>query len=238
MNNRTVRDVMTQDVVWVRPLTPFRTIAEVLAKRRIGSVPVVSTTQQVVGLVSEADLIDKYELRAIEHRPPRWSPTRRRLWDKAIATVAADLMTSPAITLAQDTSVTSAARLFAEKGLKRAPVVDEKDCLVGILSRHDLVSVFVRTDQNIEDEIREEVLVRALSMDPHGITVQVVDGVVTLHGQVERRSMVPMTIHLTWSVDGVVDVIDRLTFGLDDAHVGDGTVAQNVGVLHSVRFKH
>lgn len=237
MNYRTVQDVMTQEVVWVRPQTPFRTIAEVLAGHRISSVPVISATDQVAGLVSEADLIDKYEVRAIEHRPPWWAPRRRRLWDKAVGIVAADLMTSPAITVRRNASVTSAARLFAEKGLKRAPVVDEKDRLVGMLSRHDLVSVFVRTDQAIEDEIREQVLVRALCMDPHGVTVAVDNGVVTLHGQVERRSMVPVAIHLTWSVDGVVDVIDRLSYAIDDTHVDDGMMPQNVGVLHDVWFK-
>lgn len=237
MKKRSVRDVMTQDVVWVRPQTPFRTIAEVLANRRISSVPVVSLTQQVVGLVSEADLIDKYELRAIEHRP-RWWSSRRRLWDKAVGTVAADLMTSPAITVDQDTSVTSAARLLAEKRLKRVPVVDGEDHLVGMLSRHDLVTVFVRTDREIEAEVREQVVARALGMDPNGITVAVDNGAVTLHGQVERRSMVAMAVHFTWSVDGVVDVVDRLTYAFDDAHAGDGTVPQNIVVLHDMRFKH
>ena len=237
MKKHNVRDLMTQDVVWVRPQTPFRSVAELMATRRISSVPVVSVRREVVGLVSEADLIDKYELRAVEHRPPWWSRSRRRLWDKAVGVVAADLMTSPAITINQDSSVTAAARLFASKGLKRAPVVDEEDHLVGMLSRHDLVAVFVRGDQAIEDEIREQVLVRALCMDPHGITVQVGEGVVTLHGQLERRSMVPMAIHLTWSVDGVVDVVDRLSYALDDTHAGDGTTPQNVGVLHDVWFQ-
>lgn len=236
MKKHNVGDVMTQDVVWVRPQAPFRSIAELMATHRISSVPVVSLRQEVVGLVSEADLIDKYELRAIEHRPPWWSP-RRRLWDKAVGVVAADLMTSPAVTVGQDSSVTAAARLFAEKGLKRAPVVDEQDHLVGMLSRHDLVAVFVRTDEAIEAEIREQVLLRALCMDPHGVTVRVEEGIVTLHGQVERRSMVPLAVHLTWSVDGVVDVVDRLTYALDDTHAGDGTRPQNVGVLHDVWFQ-
>jgi hypothetical protein len=114
--------------------------------------------------------------------------------------------------------------------IKRLPVLDADDRLVGIVSRHDLVCVFVRPDNEIAAEIREDVLLRALCVAPSDFQVDVHDGVVALHGQLERRSMVA----LCRRVDGVIDVTGDLTFTLDDSKVDDATVAQNVGILHGM----
>ena len=53
-------------------------------------------------------------------------------------------------------------------------------------------------------------------MNPTRVVVDVSDGVITLTGQLERRSLTPITVSLVHGLDGVVDVVDRLTFELDD----------------------
>lgn len=235
MKYHRVGNVMTHDVVSVRVRTPFHTIAELVGTHHISAVPVLGATDMVLGVVSEADLLRKYQLGSALHRPPWWARTRRKVWLKTTGTVAEDVMTTPAITVDVDAHIGAAARLLADHNLKRLPVVDASEHLVGIVSRHDLVKVFVRSDDDIQAEIKDEVLVRALSVDPRTVSIEVQDGVVTLHGQLERRSMVPMAVHLTQSVDGVVAVTDQLTFALDDAQVSDGLVPQNLGVLHDMR---
>ena len=232
MKHRRVGNVMTHDVVSVRVRTPFHDIAELLSTHRISAVPVLGATNTVLGVVSEADLLRKYELRGAEHRPPWWSRTRRRMWSKATGTVAEDVMTTPAVTIDVDANIGAAARLLTNHNLRCLPVVDASERLVGIVSRHDLVQVFVRSDEDIQAEIREEVLVRALSVDPRTVTIEVRDGVVTLHGQLERRSMLPLALHLAQSVDGVVAVTDQLTFTLDDTDADDATAPGNLRFLH------
>jgi CBS-domain-containing membrane protein len=238
MKHRSVGNVMTHDVVSVQVRTPYHDIAELLSTHRISSVPVLGATNTVLGVVSEADLLHKYDLRGAQHRPPWWTRTRRKMWLKTTGTVAEDMMTSPAVTVDVDADIGAAARLLTDHNLKRLPVVDASQHLVGIISRHDLVKVFVRSDHDIQAEINDEVMVRALSVDPGTVTIEVRDGVVTLHGQLERRSMVPLAVHLAQSVDGVVAVANQLTFALDDTHVSDGTVPQNLGVLQNMWREH
>lgn len=238
MKYRSVGNVMTSDVVSVGVRTPFHVIAELLSAHRISAVPVLGATNTVLGVVSEADLVRKYELRGARHRPPWWARTRRKVWLKTTGTVAEDMMTSPAVTVDVGADIGAAARLLTDHNLTRLPVVDASQHLVGIISRHDLVKVFLRSDHDIQAEINDEVVVRALSVDPRTVRIEVRDGVVTLHGQLERRSMVPLAVHLAQSVDGVVAVADQLTFVLDDTHVSDGTVPQNLGVLHDMWGEH
>jgi CBS-domain-containing membrane protein len=125
-------------------------------------------------------------------------------------------MSTPVITIDPDATVPVAARRLARHGIKRLPVVDDQGRLVGIVSRSDLLRLFLRDDQAIRREILDEVLLRALWIEPTTVLVTVQDGVVTLVGQLERKSLVPMAVHLTRTVPGVVDVVNRLTYELDD----------------------
>jgi CBS-domain-containing membrane protein len=128
-------------------------------------------------------------------------------------------MTTPAVTVGPDATVTEAARLLHRHGIKRVPVVDPAGPLLGIVSRADLLKVFLRSDAEIAREVRQDVLVRAMWVNPDTVTVEVRDGVVTLTGQLERRSLVPITVSLVHGLDGVVDVVDRLTFEVDDSPI-------------------
>jgi CBS domain-containing protein len=125
-------------------------------------------------------------------------------------------MSTPTITIGPDATVPLAAKLLALHGIKRLPVVDEDGKLIGIVSRADLLRLFLRDDDAIRREILDEVLRRALWIDPVTVLVTVRDGVVTLAGHLERKSLVPIVVHLTGTVPGVVGVVSQLTYEMDD----------------------
>jgi len=217
MKHRGVQDVMTRDVVTVESDTPYKQIAEILAEHKISGVPVVDSEAHVLGVVSEADLLAKAEYPEAErHRRlldrPATSQARRR----AGAGVAGGLMSAPAVTIDERTSIVRAAKEMDRHQVKRLPVVDELGRLVGIVSRPDLLKVFLRSDDDIREEVETDVLEQSLSIQPSAVRVTVVDGVVTLDGTVDRKSLVPVAVRLTRAVDGVVDVVERLDYSFDD----------------------
>jgi CBS domain-containing protein len=162
-----VRDVMTTKVVTVEPWTPFREIVTRLAEHRISAAPVLDPAGNLLGIVTEADLLLKQEHPDLELNVPlAWSRRRRLERDKAAAIVAGKLMTTPAITVAPTATITEAARRMHTAGVKRLPVVDEAGRLVGIVSRADLLKVFIRTDEAIWREIMDDVIAGDFMMDP------------------------------------------------------------------------
>ncbi|MET8944964.1 CBS domain-containing protein [Streptomyces sp. NPDC004542] len=216
MLHRKVADLMTTAVVRVRPDTGFKDIAVRLAEHGITAVPVVDDRDHPVGVVSEADL-----LRAARSRPgPGGQPADEHppAADSAAApaSTAKGLMTAPVVTARPQWSVVEAARAMARHKVKRLPVVDDADRLVGIISRADLVKVFLRRDVAIYEEITTDVLTRTLGLDPASVTVRVADGRVTLTGVVPHQSLIPIAVRLCESVDGVVDVTNRLGPGAGD----------------------
>jgi len=217
---RRVRDVMTVDVVTVDEHAAFKEVARLLTERRVSALPVLDGEGRVVGVVSEADLMLKEEF---PEGPPggRLLQGRRRraIHAKAAGGTAAELMTSPAVTIGPDAGLAEAARLLHRHGIKRLPVLDPAGPLLGIVSRADLLKVFLRADAEIAAELRQRVLRRAMWIDPDTVLVEVRDGVVTLTGQLERRSLVPILVRLVRGLDGVVDVVDRLSFELDDSTI-------------------
>jgi CBS domain-containing protein len=230
MRQHKVSEVMTRDVVTVAETSGYREIVEVLAAHRIGALPVVDAHGHVVGVVSEADLLHKLEYAGAELHEGLFERSRTRPARlKADSDIARDLMTSPAIIIGPDNSVTFAARLMSRAGVKRLPVVDDAGRLRGIVARADLLRPFLRTDAAIHDEIRDEVLLRTLWIDPLAIRITVESGIVTLRGEVERRSMVPLVIGLVRGVAGVVDVAAHLTFVVDDGATTTGRSRTAVG---------
>ncbi|MEV4603390.1 CBS domain-containing protein [Amycolatopsis sp. NPDC049253] len=132
---------------------------------------------------------------------------------------AADLMTSPAITIGPDEDVVRAARLMESCGVHRIPVVDAGGALVGIVSRADLVRVFLRPDKDIRDEVRDEVLTKEMCVDPRSLSIAVHDGIVSIRGTVERYGMIGLIESLVRRVDGVVEVRAQLTAQFDDRRI-------------------
>ena len=217
---RRVRDVMTSEVVTVGEQASFKEIAATMDEHRVSALPVLDAEGRVAGIVSEADLLLKEEFPEGPAGGRLFQGRRQRVERaKAAGDTAAELMTAPAITVGPDATVTEAARVLHRHGIKRLPVVDPAGPLLGIVSRADLLKVFLRADAEIAQEVRQEVLMRAMWVNPDTVTVTVHDGIVTLSGQLERWSLIPITVSLVHGLDGVVDVVDRLTFEVDDSPI-------------------
>ncbi|MGI5473059.1 CBS domain-containing protein [Streptomyces sp. CA-132043] len=222
MHNRPISDVMSRDVVAVPPNAPFKQVAALLAQHGISGVPVIDGDDRVLGVVSEADLMAR-QAAPLNEAKPRLGRLplrgRRMVRAESRAVTAGDLMTKPAVTVGPRQSLTEAAGLMARHHCNRLPVIDVEGRLMGIVTRGDLVSVFLRPDDDIRTEIIEEVLVRTLWLRPHTVEVTVHNGVVTLTGTLQRSSEIPLAVRFASRVDGVVDVIDRLGYQEDDSHL-------------------
>jgi CBS-domain-containing membrane protein len=219
MSHRTVHDVMTREVVTARPDTSFKEVAVLFHRNDITALPVVDDQGHPLGMVSEADLLRKAAVLPDPERgtPGRWLDAHDRA--RAEAETAGGLMSSPAVTARPGWSIPEAARAMDKHRVKRLPVVDEIGRLVGIVSRRDLLQVFLRHDGAIREEITHDVLGGTLWLAPDAVRVTVHEGVVTLDGRVPRRSLVPITEQLCRAVDGVVAVHQTLDFLEDDTDV-------------------
>lgn len=213
---RRVSDVMTTAVVTVDRYTSYQEIDRVLTERRISGVPVLKMGRQVAGVVSEADLLAAEDETA---RQARMAGTLGRRWrlrkQPHVSLTASALMTSPAITIGPDATIPAAARLMNTSRVRRLPVVDEQGRLVGVVSRRDLLSVFLRPDDDIVHDARQ-VLEELPLADPKDVIVTVKHGVVTLAGAIRAGSaeddqdLLPLALRLIWDIDGVVDVVNKL----------------------------
>ncbi|MFJ6015884.1 CBS domain-containing protein [Streptomyces sp. NPDC092952] len=195
MRRMKVGRLMTDDVVSALPETSFREVAKLLAEHDVTGLPVMDEDDRVVGVVSESDLL-----------------SRRAL-------TAGELMSAPAVTVHAEEPVADAARLMVRRGVERLPVVDEEERLVGIVTRRDLLRVFLRPDAEIRARVRDDVVGEVPDLPDEAVDVHVLDGVVTLVGQVRRPDQAVMLVRLTERVEGVVAVVDRMSAGTDP----DGT---------------
>jgi len=213
---RRVSDVMTTSVVTVDRITPYQEIAQSLARHKISGVPVLKMGRHVVGVVSESDLLAAEDKTVRQARLAAQSPRRWRLRQpRRIGLTAETLMTAPAITIYPDATIPSAARLMNTHHVRRLPVVDSDGKLVGIVTRRDLLSVFLRPDDDIVHDVRQ-VLEELPLVNPADVTVTARHGVVTLTGTIESESqrhqdLIPVALRLAWDVDGVVDVVNELS---------------------------
>lgn len=206
---------MTHQVVSAAADCPFKELVGLLADNDISAVPVVDDQDRPLGVVSEGDLLRNQASRPdpLGHgrSPGPAGPPNVQ------AETAVGLMTSPAVTARPAWSIVEAARAMERTGMKRLVVVDEIGRLAGIVSRSDLLRVFLRTDRFIREEIVSDVLGRTLRLPEGVVQVRVRDGVVTLHGTLGLRSLALLVVRLAQGVDGVVNVHDLLVFEVDDA---------------------
>lgn len=210
-----VESVMTRRVAVVTPRAPFKEIVELLAECRVSAVPVVDEHGALLGIVTEEDLLLK-EARLQDDEHLLQGPRTRRERRKAEGLFAADLMTTPVVVVRPEASLAAAARRMHEHHVKRLPVIDAAGTLVGIVSRADLLRVFVRRDSDLQREVREDVLQRHFAEDAAGITASVREGVVQLTGSIEWASQMDILLGLVAGLDGVVGVENHLTARVDD----------------------
>ncbi|WP_432169465.1 CBS domain-containing protein [Streptomyces sp. 1222.5] len=205
-----VGDVMTRAAVAVGRRALFKDIVERMYQWQVSAVPVLEGDGRVIGVISEADLLPKEEFRNSD--PDRFTQLRR-LPDlaKAGAACAEELMTAPAVTVHADAGLAEAARIMALRHVKRLPVVNAEGMLEGVVSRGDLLKVFLRPDNELADEIRRDILDVLFPAPIEPVHVVVTDGVVVLTGRVEDASRVPLATRLVRGVEGVVGVECHLT---------------------------
>ncbi|MFB6689243.1 CBS domain-containing protein [Streptomyces virginiae] len=196
----TVSDVMTHTAVAIGREASYKEIVELMDQWKVSAVPVLEGEGRVVGVVSEADLLPKEEFR----RDDPVLPDQLEEASKAGGVLAEELMSSPAVTVHPDATLAEAARIMARKRVKRLPVVNDVGMLEGVVSRSDLLKVFLRPDEEIGEEIRDAVLA-ALAPQAH-VQASVKDGVVTLRGSLRDRALVPLMARAVHAVEGVVDV--------------------------------
>jgi CBS-domain-containing membrane protein len=217
VKNLTVNDVMTTKVLKARPAMPLKELARVLAEQQISALPVLDPDERLIGVVSEADLL-LTQARLEPARRRWWWPRRRRVQGRGTAgSTVGDVMTRDPIVVGPRDTLAAAARRMSEYQVKRLPVVDERGALIGIVSRGDLLAAFLRSDDDIRNEILDEVFVRLLWVDPIDVDVTVSDGLAVLTGTVNDRRTAETAARLARRVDGVVDVVSELRYRVDDS---------------------
>ena len=211
MKTTTVKDVMTRSVVAVRGEADFKEMVHAMRNRRVSAFPVLDAANRVIGVVSEADLLLKEAAPELPQGTVRltWRPKER---SKAAGMTAAEVMSTPAVTIGEDAPVADAARLMKSHKVKRLPVVDSSDRLRGIISRADVLSVYERPDSEIWDDVIKEIIVEEFGLDPAMLVVTVRSGVVTITGSVDRRADALGLLGAIRHLEGVVGLRDRLSY--------------------------
>ncbi|MFJ8200790.1 CBS domain-containing protein [Streptomyces sp. NPDC096152] len=207
MRYSTVGDVMTREVVGVRPGCTFKEVARTLDRHRVTALPVVDPEGRPLGVVSASDLLRHEAGRGLVVPDP----------ERVGAETAAALMTSPAVTARPGWSIAEAARTMERHGVRRLPVVGPDGRLAGLVSGRDLLRPYLRGDAALADEIRHDVLEHTLRLDPGRVRVRVDEGVVTLTGRLDAATDLPVVVRLCRSVPGVVAVHPALTFAYGGA---------------------
>jgi CBS-domain-containing membrane protein len=203
--SRTVREIMSPQVVTASSRTPFKELARLMEDHRISAVPVLDDRRRVLGVVSEADLLLKEAGRRqkLGMRAALLDPDQAA---RLTALVADDLMSAPAVTVGPDETVSAAARIMVQRRVKRLPVVDEAGTLVGIVSRADVLKVFLADDAVLEQEVRAALDGTLGAEAAAGLTVAITEGVVSIGGMLGDSSSIPAVALAVGGVDGVVDV--------------------------------
>src|SRR5215831_1827582 len=206
----TVKDVMTTPVVAVRENASFKEIVSRMRDSRVSAFPVVDREGKVIGVVSEADMLNK---EADEASPGTFaSMLRFQDHEKAAGVTAADLMTSPPATIGPDEAVVDAARLMRDRRIKRLPVTNATGHLIGVISRADVLSVFLRQDETIRHEVVEETVRSAFLVRSQPFGAIVHDGVVILTGCPENDQAGHDLVERLRHIEGVVTVRDKLGY--------------------------
>ena len=216
--NATVKDVMSTHVIAVRRTAAYKEIAAMLHSQRVSAFPVIDEDNKVIGVVSEADLLAKV---ALEGTVPRTlqSLAQEHLRTRVNAVTAADLMTKPPVTIGPDESVTHAARLMYNQGVKRLPVTSDDGRLIGIVTRSDILGVYNRPDAEIQHQVSQDLILGTFRSDPDRFTVTVKDGIVTIEGTPETTPAGHDIIDAVRHMEGVVAVRDRLSYPPDSPYL-------------------
>lgn len=193
-----VVDLMTTEVIAVSRDTGLREAARLMFRNRVSGLPIIEPDGTLIGIITEADFL-RLEV-------------ERQEGARDQAVTVGEVMSIGVVTVRPEMEIYEAAKIMAVQEVKRLPVVDDDNRLLGVISRADIVSIFTRPDDVIEDEIREDLLRRVLFIDPDDLRVSVTNGVVALSGEVGTRAEASMLEELTNRLDGVFGVETKLTW--------------------------
>jgi len=192
-----VTAVMSRPPITVQPEAPIKEAARLLVSYGISALPVVNADGELVGIVSEADLIP------IETRPdPRRQATPIPPTAGSLPHTVSDVMTRKVITVRTNSELSQAARIMIESDIKRVPVMQGRR-LVGILSRRDLVRVIARRDEDLQADLRRRLEEAGIGLSTGAPTVD--GGVATIplaEGDMSRR----LAESVALTVPGVIEV--------------------------------
>jgi CBS domain-containing protein len=215
---KTVGDVMTTAVVAAHEGAVFKEIVDSLTRNNISGVPVIDVERRVVGVVSASDLLVRLAPGHLELPRGHWLTSHAESRRKLHAATARELMTAPAVHVTADTPIAEAARLATESRVRRLPVVSSEGLLIGIVTKTDLLRAFLRPDGEILRDVVDNVVVGEFAVDPTGLDITVIEGVVTVSGQMERKQLADYLVESIREVGGVVDVVSSaLGYHADDS---------------------
>jgi len=208
-----VLDIMSIDVLTIGSDESLKTAARRMVEAGVSGLPVVDANEKLVGIITEADFLEREADR-----------THRRLLDALMhkpdtvveAETVGEVMSTHPVVIYPEASVTEAARVMSHHHVKRLPVVNDEGVLQGIISRGDVVTVFTRPDDVIEDEIREDIINRVLLLDGDSLEIKVADGVVMLSGTLPTRTDKRLLEEMVRRIDGVVRMESEVAFEVDD----------------------
>ncbi len=217
-----VRDIMTRTVRIADASTPVHKIAQAMVRHRISAIPIVDRDRRVIGIVSEADLLRRVE-NGTDRRRPLWLAflihprTRAKEYAKSRGRQARDLMTRTVISVKPNTDIAAVADIMEKSAVKRVPVVDAQNRLVGIVTRRDLIVTVARgpgkvkrsTDADISAALRERIRANT-QMGKSLINLAVTKGRVDLSGFVpsdDERDAVRVMAETTPGVRAVTDTV-------------------------------
>jgi CBS domain-containing protein len=133
---------MTREVVTVRADTPLFQVAEAMGRKGVSGVPVVDAPGKVLGVVSEKDFLVRLGVKDPKNFMSvvaECLQVKKCLALPMRSQTAAEIMGAPAVTVREDTPLAAISQIFVEKGINRAPVVNQDGVLVGLVSRADII---------------------------------------------------------------------------------------------------
>lgn len=223
------KDIMTKPVISVGPSTGVRDVAKLLLKHRISALPVINARGQVIGMVSEGDLMRRPESGTESHSSGSWwlnllegTEDRAKNYLKSHGLTVRDVMTKKVITVNENTPLEKIATLLERNHIKRVPVL-HRGKLVGIASRANLLHGLVARDgkaakstrpnaMRIRDGVMAEF--RRINLNTNFANVVVADGVVHLWGLVESTTQRKALALAAKNVQGVTKVENHLSVQL------------------------
>jgi CBS domain-containing protein len=215
MRTLTVGELMTREVITVVPDTPFAELVGLMVCHDLDLLPVIDSNGRPVGMVSACDLLAKLEFHGgVDQCPILAGGCRRTRWRKATGRTAEELMSSPVVGLYIDTDLVSAARTFVESQHRQLCVVDPDNHLVGMLNRVEILTVFLRGDAALSDDV--SAITAAVVTPSIRVEVTVENGVAHLDGVVRLRSTADELVRRASRVPGLIGLECHVRYEIDD----------------------